>query len=137
MSEGMLDHLAGVPLFLADFGLAIALLAIFSFVYAMVTPHPELKLIRRGNQAAAVSYGGALLGYTLPLAVAILRSQTLVELMAWGGVALAIQLLVLAALRLALPDLFRDIKKEKLSAALLHAAISICAGILNAASLPR
>lgn len=137
MTDGMLAHLAGLPFFLANFGLGMVLLAIFSFVYTMVTPHAELNLIRRGNAAAGVSYAGALLGYTLPLGVAIVRSTTLPELMAWGGVALAIQLGVLAAIRLALPDLFRDIRKEKLSAALLHAAISVSTGIVNAASLPR
>jgi len=132
--DGVLTHLAEVPLFLASFGLGIALLAIFSYVYTMVTPYHELSLIRRGNLAAGLSYAGALLGYTLPLAVAILDSAGLPKLMAWGGIALAIQLLVLAAIRLALPDLFRDIRKGKLSAALLHAAISVSAGILNAAA---
>lgn len=137
MPDGMLAHLAGLPLFLADFGIGVVLLMIFSFVYTMITPYGELTLIRRGNVAAAVSYAGALLGYTLPLAVAVLRSASLLELMAWGGVALTIQLLVLGTIRLAHPELFKDIKKQKISAALLHAAISVGAGILNAASLPR
>jgi len=137
MPDATSAHLAGLPQFLADFGLGVLLLVIFSFVYTMVTPYRELALIRRGNVAAGVSYAGALLGYTLPLAVAILRSTALTELMAWGGVALTVQLLVLGATRLALPDLFRDIKRERIAAALLHASISVSAGILNAASIPH
>lgn len=137
MPDADLAHLAGLPQFLANFGLGVALLLIFSFVYTMITPLPELSLIRRGNLAVGISYAGALLGYTLPLAVTTLRSATLTELMAWGGVALAIQLLVLGVTRLALPNLFRDIKNEKVSAAMLHASISISTGMLNAASLPH
>ncbi len=37
-------------------------------LYALITPHREIALIREGNAAAAVSFGGVLVGLALPLA---------------------------------------------------------------------
>src|SRR3546814_10798550 len=48
------------PLFALFFVAACALLAVFALIYAFVTPYPELKLIRAGNSAAAISLSGAL-----------------------------------------------------------------------------
>ena len=60
-------YLTGLPNFLAYFGVAIALLLIFSVVYARLTPHHEFALIRENKSAAAIAFGGSLLGFVLPL----------------------------------------------------------------------
>ena len=54
----------------------------------MFTPHPEFTLIRQGNVAAAISLGGAIVGYTVPLAKAVSQSESISDLLVWGGVAL-------------------------------------------------
>jgi putative membrane protein len=129
------NTLAGLPSFLGYFLTGIALLLLFSFVYTQVTPHNELPLIKKGNNAAAIAFTGALLGYTLPLAAAIAHSINYRDMLAWAGVALAVQIGVLGAMRFTVPALFRDIEKGKTAPAVLHAGISLAAGILNAAAM--
>ena len=127
--------LAGLPAFLEYFFGAVALVLIFAFVYSRVTPHNELPLIRKGNVAAAIGFGGALIGYCLPLASAISHSVSFSDMLAWGGVALVVQLGVLGVARLSVRHLFDDIKKGRAAAAVLLAAISLSAGLINAASM--
>jgi len=129
------NSLSGLPAFLLYFASGAALLLLFSFVYTMLTPHSELPLIRKGNVAAAVAYGGALLGYTLPLASAIAHSVNFGDMLAWGGVGLMVQIAVLGLVRIAIPSLFLDMEKGKAAPAVLLAVISVAAGIINAASM--
>jgi putative membrane protein len=127
--------LSGLPAFLLYFASGVALLLLFSFVYTMLTPHSELPLIRKGNVAAAIGYGGALLGYTLPLASAITHSVSFTDMLAWGGIGLLVQIAVLGIARFAVPTLFTDMEKGKTAPAVLLAVISFAAGIINAASM--
>ena len=78
------QSLAGLPSFLLYFALGIAVFAAFCVVYAAVTPYDELALIREGNVAAAISLGGAVLGFVLPLASAIAHSVGPVDMVVWG-----------------------------------------------------
>ena len=71
--------LAGLPAFLAYFGLALALLAAYCAIYVQLTPHPEFALIRQNNAAAALAFGGSLLGFCLPLHAAITHSVGLLD----------------------------------------------------------
>ena len=47
-------------------GLTLALLVTGAVLYALMTPHKEISLIRDGNAAAAVSFGGVLVALALP-----------------------------------------------------------------------
>jgi putative membrane protein len=131
----MNQALLGLPAFLAYFGSGVGLLFLFTFVYTQITPHNELPLIRKGNTAAAIGFGGALLGFALALASAAAHSTGYADMLAWGGVALAVQILVLGLTRLFVPGLFRDIEKGKTAPAILLASISLAAGLVNAASM--
>jgi len=66
--------LSGFDDFLLYFGLSIGFLAAFLYIYMLVTPYNELQLIRSGNAAAAWSVGFAMLGFSLPLASAVIHS---------------------------------------------------------------
>mgnify|MGYP006353066219 CR=1 FL=1 len=57
----------------------VVLLIAFFVVYTRVTIYNEVALIMQGNNAAALSLGGALIGFTLTVASAILHSAGLVE----------------------------------------------------------
>ena len=70
-----LSSLNGIPPFLAYFAVAIALVLIFVRIYTWVTPQDELTLIRANNPAAALAFGGALIGFALPLSSAITSCQ--------------------------------------------------------------
>jgi len=69
------------------------LLIIFFIVYTRMTVYDEMALIMQGNSAAALSLGGALLGFTLTIASAILHSSNLVEFLVWAAVAMLVQVL--------------------------------------------
>ena len=127
--------LAALPAFLAYFGLSLGLVAVFLAVYTRLTPHDEWALLRRGNTAAALSLAGATLGFCLPLASAVAHSVNLADMLVWALVALAVQLLWFAALRLFLPDLCETIARGDPAGAVAVAAGSVAVGLLNAACL--
>jgi len=127
--------LSNLPAFASYFATAIALLAAFLVLYIFVTPYSEMSLIRDGNEAAAVSLGGAIIGFALPIAVAVTVSHNLYAMIGWGVVASIVQLLTYSAARLALPTLNRSIPQGKLASGIFLASLSIGVGILNAACI--
>lgn len=129
------QSLAGLPAFLLYFSLAMALLALFIAVYVAVTPYRELTLIREGNAAAAISLGGAVVGFVLPLARAVTQSVSALDLVVWGLVALVVQVVVFFVVGKLVPRFAEAIKEGRTSAAILLAALAIGVGLLNAASM--
>ena len=130
-----LYSLGGVPYFLLYFGLAIVGLLTFAWIYSWITPHHEFDLIRANNSAASVAFGGALIGFSIPLASAITHSLSLLDCAIWGAVALVVQVLTFFVVRLVLKQLPERIQKGELAAGIFSAACSIAVGILNAASM--
>jgi putative membrane protein len=124
-----------LPSFLAYFGVAMALVAVFLLVYVNVTPYDEISLIRQGNTAAAISLSGALIGFAMPVANVIAHSDALGDLAAWGAIAGVIQLLTYLVARFALPHLAEDIPAGKISEAIFLAALSLVVGLVNAACM--
>ena len=121
--------------FLIYLVLSLALLAAFTWLYDKVTPYDELTLIRNGNSAAAIAYSGAIIGLALPLASAVAHSVNPVDMIIWGIFALAVQVLVYFIVRRLLPQLNDHIPADHAGPAILLAAMSIGAGIVNAACL--
>ena len=121
-----------LPAFAGYFATALALLAVFVVLYIFVTPYSELALIRDGNTAAAVSLGGAMVGYALPIAVAVVTSHNIMTMVGWGVVACVVQLLVYVVARLALPRINLAIPQGKVASGIFLASLSLGIGILNA-----
>ncbi len=121
-----------LPAFAGFFATACVLLAAFLGLYVLVTPYNELALIREGNSAAAVSFGGALIGFALPLAVSVAVSHNLYAMLGWGVVAGIVQLLAYIAARIALPQLNECIPQGKLASGIFLATLALGVGILNA-----
>ncbi len=126
---------SGVGAHLIYFALSILLVVLFIAIYTAITPYREISLIRHGNSAAAVSLGGAVLGYALPLANAVAQSGNIVDMLVWSLVGLVAQLLAYAVTRLLLPHLPADVNEGKLAPAIFLAALSIAIGVLNAAAM--
>src|SRR5574343_839420 len=101
--------ISSLPAFAGYFATALALLAVFVLLYVFVTPYNEMALIREGNTAAAVSLGGAMIGYALPIAVAVATSHNSASMVGWGVVACVVQLLAYIAARLVLPQIVLNI----------------------------
>ncbi len=127
--------LSGFDEFLVYAGLAVAYVYVFLIVYAKITPYNEIELIKDGNVAAAISLSGALLGFTLPLASAIIHAVHPWDMMLWAVIAAVVQLLVYVAVRYSLLNVTRLIPEGQVAAGVVLGAVSLSAGILNAACM--
>ena len=135
MDTSSFDYSAGVTAHLMYFGVALVAVLVFVAVYIAVTPHREFTLIRQNNIAAAISLGGALLGYTIPLAKAVSQSEGLRDMLVWSSVALVAKLVTYGAARLILPQVSSDVSEGKVAPAIFLAACAVCVGMLNAAAM--
>jgi putative membrane protein len=127
--------LSGFDDFLLYFGLSILFVALYLAIYVRITPYREIALIREGNAAAAASLSGSLLGFILPLASSVLNSVNPWDMALWAAIALAVQLIVYLVVRMLLPEVGRHIADGKVASGIFLGALSLAAGILNAASM--
>jgi putative membrane protein len=104
-------------------------------IYVRITPYREIALIRDGNMAAAFSLSGTIIGMVLPLSSAVQNSVNLIDLGVWCTIALAVQLIVFIVARIALPNIVHDIPAGKQASGVFLGAISVAAGMLNAAAM--
>jgi len=126
----------GALQFLIAFGSAGLILVVFKYLYQLATPYDELKLIRGGSTCAAVTLGGATIGFAIPLAMAMSQAHSLAEFVAWAVLAGIIQVIVFIIVRtVVVKDLAARIERGELSVALYLASISIAVGLINAASM--
>ena len=116
-------------------GSAVVLTGVFIAIYTWLTPWNEFALIRAGNNAAAISFSGALLGFILPLSSAIAHSVGFSDMLIWGVVAMVVQILVFLAERLQDGDLKRRIEAGEVAPAVKLGVLALGVGILNAACM--
>ncbi|MET1219692.1 MAG: DUF350 domain-containing protein [Glaciecola sp.] len=135
--ENIITSLAGLGSFAAYFISALVLLFVFKLLYTLVTPHDEWTLIKDGqNTAAAIAFGGAVLGFCVALAGAIANSETYIDFLIWAAIALLAQLLAFAALRFTfMPKIAERIENAEMSAGTMLASVSVGVGLLNAACM--
>ena len=127
--------LSGFDEFLVYAGLSIAYIYVFMLAYLKLTPYNELKLIKGGNIAAALSLSGSVLGFTFPLAASIYQASHPWDMMLWALIAGIVQLLVYIAVRYSLLNVTRRIPEGQTATGIVLGAISMSAGILNAACM--
>ncbi len=125
----------GFPPFIIYFGVSAAMLIVFCAIYLRLTPYREVSLIKEGNAAAAASFSGAIIGFTLPLAHAVAQAANLVDMLIWGGIALVVQLASYVLVRVLIPGIAKDIPAGKAAPGIFLGAVAIAAGILNAACM--
>ena len=127
--------LSGFDEFLIYAGLAVAFIYSYMIAYLWITPYNELKLIKDGNVAAAISLSGAVLGFTFPLARAISQASHPWDMMLWAVIAGTVQILVYVAVRYSLLNVSRRIPDGQVATGVVLGAISVAAGMLNAACM--
>jgi len=127
--------LAALPLYLAFLAAAVALLAVALTIYVLLTPYHEITLIRQGNRAAAYSLGGTSIGMATVLFSTASSTFNILELLVWGGIGLAGQLLVFLAVSVMIPGLKKGLEEDKVAYGIILAALSIAMGILNAGAI--
>lgn len=126
----------GAGQFILAFGLSCLFLAVFKRIYQWSTPYNEAKLIREGNNAAAIALGGAIIGFALPLASALTQTHDPLEFTVWALLAGVIQIVAsLIVRRVIVRDLVERIESGNVATALYLAATAIGVGLLNAASM--
>jgi putative membrane protein len=114
---------------------AFALLAVFAAVYLKLTPYAEIALIREGNIAALLSFGGAMIGFSLTLASSIAHNSTLMQVLAWAFGAMVVQVLAYAALSRLMSNMARAIEERNVAMGGLVGCTSLLVGMINAACL--
>ena len=124
-----------ILIFLLYFGTSVLLLVAFLAAYTLVTRIPEWELIRSGNTAVALALSGAMIGFALPLASAIIHSQAITDAIITAAIALVVQLLCFAAMRLLRRDASAALAQGDMAEGVFLAATSIVLGMLSAASL--
>src|SRR5579859_2795813 len=97
--------LSGSGAFALTFVVSLVLLAVFAALYSAITSHRELMLIRAGNKAAALSFGGAIVGFVIPVGKAVAQSVSMTDLVVWSALAFVAQLVAYGAAALLVPRL--------------------------------
>jgi putative membrane protein len=134
-SPEILAFAAGFPLALLHAAATLLILAAGAALYALLTPHREIALIREGNTAAAISFGGVLTGLALPLAAAMTASASLLEIIMWGAPTVVVQLLVFRLVDLLLKGLPERIQHGEMAAAALLAGAKLASAVVLAAAV--
>ena len=135
MEEALLSLWKGLPFFMVHSGVSLLMLGIGLFIYMRVTPHDELTLIRSGNTAAAVTFGGAVLGLALPISFSLAASVSLWDIVVWGVVALILQLIAFRLMDFFLKDLSERIEKGEMGAAISLVSVKMATAFINAAAI--
>ncbi|KJK20684.1 DUF350 domain-containing protein [Cupriavidus basilensis] len=114
---------------------SFAMLGLFLLVYTRITPHREFELIRQGNVAAALSLGGAVLGFSLTLSASIQHNAAFSMFVLWGFGAFVVQVLAYVLVARALHGVSEQITADNRGMGALMGVVSLSAGIVNAACL--
>lgn len=113
----------------------VVLLMGFAQIYVRFTPYNELALIRAGHMAAALSFGGALLGFALTLASSAIFNASVVAYWGWALLAMLVQLIAYLAMTRIIPNLHAALEANNVAVGAFLGAVSLTIGIINAACL--
>ncbi|MDC7683335.1 DUF350 domain-containing protein [Asticcacaulis sp. BYS171W] len=126
---------AGFPVTLLHAGVTLLMLIIGATLYSILTPYKEIQQIRDGNSAAAVAFGGVIIGLAVPLAASMSASDTVREIVIWGGATILLQLFVFRMVDFLLTGLPSRINEGEVSAAVLLVAAKLAAALILAAAV--
>jgi putative membrane protein len=127
-----MDVIANYALHLVAAGL---LLFVFFLVYTWATPFDELTLIRQGNVAAALTLGGALVGFSMTVTSGLLHTDALRSFVGWSAAAAAVQLLTYVLVTRLLHMSKQQIEGGNVAFGILLGSISISVGAVSAGAL--
>jgi putative membrane protein len=125
----------GLPLLLLHFLTTLALLGLGIACYMGITPFHERRMIAEGNAAAGVVLAGTLVALAIPLAATLASSLVLLDIVIWGLVALALQLITFAVSALLIRELRTMIEAGNIAAASTLVGIQLAIALLNAGAM--
>jgi putative membrane protein len=126
---------SGFPITLLHAGVTLLMLLIGATVYSLLTPYKEIHQIREGNSAAAVAFGGVIIGLAIPLAASMAASTSVRDIVLWGGATIVLQLFVFRLVDFLLAGLPSRINEGEVSAAVLLVSAKLAAALVLAAAV--
>lgn len=126
---------SGFPITLLHAGVTLLMLLIGATIYSLLTPYKEIHQIREGNSAAAVAYGGVIIGLAIPLAASMAASTSVRDIVLWGGATILLQLFVFRLVDFLLAGLPNRINEGEVSAAVLLVSAKLAAALVLAAAV--
>ena len=111
------------------------LLLLFFLVYTWATPFNEMTLIRQGNVAAALTLGGAMVGFSMTVASGLVHTDSLGSFVGWSAAAAVIQLLTYVLVTRLLHMTKQHIEGNNVAFGILLASISIAVGAVSAGAI--
>ena len=126
---------AGFPATLAHAAVSLILLGLGAVLYSVLSPHREIREIRDGNTAAAVSFGGVTIGLAVPLAFSLAASTSIEGLALWGVAILAVQLLLFRVVDFVLKGLPQRVQEGEIPAAVVLVSAKLACALLLAAAV--
>jgi putative membrane protein len=111
------------------------LLLVFFKAYTWSTPFDEVQLIRAGNVAAALTLGGAMIGFSMTVASGLVHTSDLRSFLGWSAAAALVQLLSYMLVTRLLHMTKEQIEGNNVAFGVLLACISISVGAISAGAL--
>ena len=131
----LLSVKSGLPFLISHFVVSVGIFLIGLWVYTLVTPINELELIKADNIAASISFLGACIGISIPLAVCLASSINVIDILVWGSIAVILQLVCFKVVDFFLKDLSKRIIDGEAGVAIVLVSFKVSIAILNAAAL--
>ncbi|MCM3273292.1 DUF350 domain-containing protein [Paenibacillus elgii] len=139
-----MDQFGNIVNFLMYLGVTVPLMGLGIFLFNLTTPYNEFALIREGGdlsdpgkaaaaKATAYDLGGKMIGQVLVLASAVYHSVGLVDLIIWGLIGIAFQIIVFYLFELLTPfKVLAEIPKGNVSVGIFSFCLSLASGLLLA-----
>lgn len=135
MSPEFQAFASGFPLVLLHAGVSLALLVVGGLAYAVLSPMGEVRRIREGDAAAAVSFAGVIAGLAMALAASVAASTSVFEVGLWGVVVVALELLAFRIVDLVFAGLPQRVRDGEVAAAGLLVAAKLSVALIFSAAL--
>lgn len=121
--------------YLLHLATGLGMVLVFMAIYLKVTPFDEIALIRKGCLAAALSMGGALVGFGLTVASSLSNCESYLQFAIWGGLSAVVQLVTYLVVAWLMPSMTRALEEDNRAMGAFLGLISLAVGIVNAACL--
>jgi len=135
MSSEVQAFASGFPITLLHAGVTFGLLVLGCALFLILSRFSVVSRIQEGNSAAAVSFGGVILGLAIPLAMSLNASTSLAEIAIWGAATIAVQLLAFWLIDMLLAGLPQRIAEGEVAAAVLLVGAKLSVAIILAAAV--
>ena len=91
MNAAMHSVMTGLPVLLVHLALTTGLLLAGLDLYLRFAHCRELELLREGNMAAAIAFGGQILSLAIPLCAMMANSVNVPDILLWGCITVVLR----------------------------------------------